>query len=120
MMLCHRLSIWTCVLLLCPSGAAFAAGGTIFIDPPPEQAYTLSLGPTLWMFPSYPGGRARQSVLFPGIDFYAANGLFASTDNGIGWNLSTRNDLQAGLRLWTAVVWRAPTRSARGWRRAPS
>ncbi len=101
MKLGRRFFLW--IGAQCLSGAAFAAGGTIFIDPPPEQAFTLSIGPTLWMFPSYPGGRARQSVLFPGVDFYAANGLFASTDNGIGWNLSTRNDLQAGLRLWAQL-----------------
>jgi outer membrane scaffolding protein for murein synthesis (MipA/OmpV family) len=102
-MSCRRLSLGAFVLSSCLSGAALAAGGTIFIDPPPEQAYTLSLGPTLWMFPSYPGGRRLQTVLFPGVDFYAANGLFASTDNGIGWNLSSRSDLQAGLRLWAQL-----------------
>lgn len=85
------------------STAGLAAGGTIFIDRPPEQDYTLSAGPSLWMFQAYPGGKKTDTLLLPGVDLYFANGVFVSTDNGIGWNLSRRDDLQFGPRLWAQL-----------------
>jgi len=91
------------VLTSLASATGLAAGGTIFIDRPPEQGYTLSVGPSLWMFQAYPGGKKTDTVLLPGVDLYFANGAFVSTDNGIGWNLSRRDDLQFGPRLWAQL-----------------
>ena len=80
--------------------AASGAGGTIFIDPVPKEEGSLAVGPSLWSFPAYPGGRQLKFMLLPGIDMYSTSGVFVSTDNGVGWNLSGRDDLQAGVRLW--------------------
>lgn len=85
---------------LLPAPPACAQGGLILLDAPPHQAYRLSIGPTLLAFPRDPGSSQTQALLIPGLDFYTRQGLFVSTDNGVGWNLSQRDDLQWGLRLW--------------------
>lgn len=86
--------------LLAPTRTARAQGGLILLDAPPHQAYHLSIGPTLLAFARDPGASQMQTLLIPGLDFYTRQGLFVSTDNGVGWNLSQRDDLQWGVRLW--------------------
>lgn len=78
---------------------ALAAGNLLLLDPPPERD-TFALGGSVWNLPTYPGSRQRDTYVLPAIDWYAHNGLFVSTDNGVGWNLSTSKDWQAGVRLW--------------------
>ncbi|MEO8279298.1 MAG: MipA/OmpV family protein [Ideonella sp.] len=79
--------------------AAQAAGSLLLIEAPPPVA-TFAVGSSMWALPAYPGSRRERWTLLPGLDWYAPSGLFASTDLGLGWNLSRRRDLQAGLRLW--------------------
>jgi len=78
---------------------ARAWGSLLLIDPPPA-ATTLAAGAALWTLPSYPGAHRTQTALLPALDLEARNGFFASTDTGLGWNLSGRADVQAGWRLW--------------------
>jgi outer membrane scaffolding protein for murein synthesis (MipA/OmpV family) len=78
---------------------AGAFGNLLLIEKPPE-ATTLAVGPSLWALPRGPGSGRTQATLLPGVDLYTPGGFFASTDTGVGWNLSQRSDLQAGLRLW--------------------
>jgi outer membrane scaffolding protein for murein synthesis (MipA/OmpV family) len=88
---------------LCMSLAAAhaqAAGGLILIDAPPAQGYTLAVGPALVGFPEAPGSSHLKLTPIPGVDFYSSLGGFASTDIGLGWNFSHREDLQYGVRLW--------------------
>lgn len=86
--------------LLSTVTAAHAMGGLFLIDSPPKQDWTFSAGPSVLGFPEAPGSSKTKVLAIPGIDFYAPNGIFASTDDGLGWNLSKRDDLQAGVRLW--------------------
>ena len=85
--------------LACAAGPAQAFGNLLLIESPPAAA-TLAVGPALWVLPKYPGSRSGTAAIIPGVDFYAPSGFFASTDSGLGWNLSKRRDVQAGLRLW--------------------
>ena len=47
----------------------------------------------------YQGSDERQGVAFPLLDYQWANGWFAGTGNGLGYNFSQRTDLQYGARL---------------------
>jgi len=78
---------------------ARAWGSLLLIDPPPA-ATTLAAGAALWTLPLRPGARRSQTVVLPAFDLEAHNGVFASTDTGLGWNLSKRPSVQAGVRLW--------------------
>lgn len=78
---------------------ARAWGSLLLIDPPPATT-TLAAGASLWRLPQRPGGRVSQTVALPAFDLEARNGFFASTDTGVGWNLSRRATVQAGWRLW--------------------
>lgn len=78
---------------------ARAWGSLLLIDPPPATT-TLALGASVWSLPQHPGARTSQTTLLPAVDLEAANGVFASTDTGLGWNLSKRASVQAGVRLW--------------------
>jgi outer membrane protein len=88
------------LLLSAFAGRAEALGGLILIDKPPAQDYSLSIGPGVAGYPESPGSSHTKVVPIPGVDFYWSLGAFASTDIGLGWNLSRRKDLQFGVRLW--------------------
>ena len=47
----------------------------------------------------YRGSDERKSSVFPLVDYQWANGWFAGTGNGLGYNFSKRTDLQYGARL---------------------
>ena len=79
--------------------AARAWGDLVLIESPPEVA-TRSLGATLWVLPRYPGADRNRTSFWPAVDYYDPSGVFVSTELGVGWNISRRKDLQAGLRLW--------------------
>jgi len=79
---------------------AAAENGLLLIDAPPAEGYSLSAGPALLGYPSAPGSGRTETLLIPGVDFYSSLGFFASTEMGLGWNFSRRQDLQYGLRLW--------------------
>ena len=78
---------------------AHAWGDLVLIESPPEIA-TRSIGASLWALPRYPGAGRERATLWPALDYYAPSGVFVSTETGVGWNVSRRKDLQAGLRLW--------------------
>jgi outer membrane scaffolding protein for murein synthesis (MipA/OmpV family) len=78
---------------------ANAFGNLILIDSPPTDEYSLSLGPGVAGFQRFPGAKAMRLVPVPGVDLYFANGAFASTDNGVGWNFSRREDARFGVRF---------------------
>jgi hypothetical protein len=88
------------LLLSALAGRAEAFGGLILIDKPPAQDYSLSIGPGVAGYPESPGSSRTKVVPIPGVDFYWSLGAFASTDIGLGWNFSRREDLQFGVRLW--------------------
>lgn len=87
------------VLSLGWSSVAHAFGNLILIDSPPTHEYSLSIGPGLTGYQPYPGAKGLKVIPVPGLDLYFPNGAFASTDNGVGWNFATREDLQFGVRL---------------------
>lgn len=94
----HALTV--ALLLSIFAGHAEALGGLILIDKPPAQDYSLSIGPSVAGYPESPGSSRTKVVPIPGVDFYWALGAFASTDIGLGWNFSRRENLQFGVRLW--------------------
>ncbi len=101
---CHssRMSAWLGLLASLLAGLpslALGWGSLLLIEAPPEVR-VFSAGVSLWSLPQYPGAGRQDNILLPAIDYYSHQGLFASTDTGLGWNLSSRKDLQAGLRLW--------------------
>jgi len=87
------------LLLLLRAGPVLAEGGLLLVDPVPDHSQ-LSAGATLFLFPRYPGSAQRDPLPIPAFEWLGANGLFASTDLGVGWNASHRKDLQFGVRLW--------------------
>ena len=95
-------SRWLLPLMLAAGllpAAAGAAGNLLLIEAPPTQT-TLALGASVWSLPQYPGARKSDTLLLPALDYQHANGFFASTDLGLGWNLSPTPAVQAGVRLW--------------------
>ncbi len=47
----------------------------------------------------YRGSDVRKTAVFPLVDYQWANGWFAGTGNGLGYNFSRRSDMQYGARL---------------------
>ena len=87
------------ILALGTSDPVCAAGNLLLIEAPPHQP-TLALGASVWQMPSAPGAKKNDTLVLPALDWQLSNGLFVSTDTGVGWNLSPHKDVQAGLRLW--------------------
>ncbi|MEO8299222.1 MAG: MipA/OmpV family protein [Burkholderiales bacterium] len=85
--------------MACASGLAQAMGGLLLLDPPPTGQSRLAVGASLWSFYTQAVPHRHHSLLLPALDYSAPSGLFVSTDNGLGWNLSHRADVQAGVRL---------------------
>jgi outer membrane scaffolding protein for murein synthesis (MipA/OmpV family) len=80
-------------------GASWASGSLLLIDPVPA-ASTLAGGVTVRAWPDSTNAGTAVTRVWPAFDYYADAGVFVSTDNAVGWNLSRREDLQFGLRLW--------------------
>lgn len=85
-----------------------AEGTLVILDPPPSQV-TAWGGASALSFPDYLASRRQRWLMIPALDVNTPTGAFASTDTGVGWNLSTRRDLQWGPRLWAQLG-----RSSRG------
>jgi outer membrane scaffolding protein for murein synthesis (MipA/OmpV family) len=81
------------------SSPAAAWGNLLLLERPPSER-TLAFGASAWQLPRFPGASTRSTLLLPGVDYYSPQGLFVSTDSGVGWNTSSRADLQAGVRVW--------------------
>lgn len=93
-------------LLLAQPLPAHAAGSLLLLDAPPAQT-TWSGGVSARGWPRAPGSGRQNVSLLPAVDYEAANGIFAATDEGLGWNIapslldgSAAKDWQFGLRLW--------------------
>jgi len=93
------------------ASAAHAGGNLLLIDPVPESA-TLAVGASVWRLPAGASLQPARTVILPSAEAYRASGLFASTDNGLGWNLSRSRETQWGLRLWPQLGVRAQDRPA--------
>lgn len=87
------------VLALGTAAPVRAAGNLLLIDAPPRQA-ALALGASAWRLPTYPGAKKNDTLVLPALDWQLTNGMFVSTDTGVGWNLSPHPGVQAGVRLW--------------------
>lgn len=87
------------VAALIGAGAAQAAGNLLLLESPPK-ASTYAAGGSVWSLPQFPGARKRDTMVLPALDYAGANGVFVSTDLGLGWNLAPTKDVQAGVRLW--------------------
>jgi outer membrane scaffolding protein for murein synthesis (MipA/OmpV family) len=98
------LSFVAALVLTGAAATAHAAGGLILLGAPPKENYTLSVGATLDGYPEAPGSNHTKLLPLPGIDFYSSLGGFVSTDIGVGWNFSKREDLQFGVRLWPILA----------------
>jgi outer membrane scaffolding protein for murein synthesis (MipA/OmpV family) len=92
-------AIAAAALALAAALPAQAAGNLLLIEAPPPKA-TLALGGTVWQLPAYPGARKSDTLVLPALDWQLPNGMFVSTDTGVGWNLSSSKTVQAGVRLW--------------------
>ncbi len=92
-----------CLLCLGLPASAVAEGGLLLVDAPPAQAST-SVGATLLAMPAYSGSSSTRPLIIPAYEWRHPSGAFASTDLGLGWNLSRRPDLQFGVRLWPIFV----------------
>jgi outer membrane scaffolding protein for murein synthesis (MipA/OmpV family) len=88
------------VLLAAAAALPAGAAGTLLLIEAPPKADSFALGASTWVLPRYSGARSSRTLLLPGFDSYLSNGLFFSTDTGVGWNLSRVPDWQVGLRLW--------------------
>ena len=86
-------------ILLLASVSSWGAGSLVLIDAAPAES-TLALGLSLHAWPDGTNTGRAPLRIWPGFDYYARNGFFASTDNSVGWNFSPREEFQYGLRLW--------------------
>ncbi len=71
----------------------------LLLEAPPPST-TWALGGSVWSLPKYPGATQSQTTVLPAFEWRDAEGRFASTDLGLGWNLSRQAKTQYGLRLW--------------------
>ncbi|RTL31371.1 MAG: hypothetical protein EKK47_07985 [Burkholderiales bacterium] len=78
---------------------ALAWGTLLLIEAPPKQD-TLAIGGTMWSMPRAPDGAHQTALLTPAIEYDRHDGWFASTEMGLGFNASSSERWQAGLRLW--------------------
>lgn len=79
---------------------AWAMGGLVLLDPPPAAGWRLATGLSFWSMRTVPGDAPRQrDWVYPALDLRGADGLFVSTDTGVGWNVSKDETTQAGFRL---------------------
>jgi outer membrane scaffolding protein for murein synthesis (MipA/OmpV family) len=85
-------------LALCPI-FAHAWGNLLLMDEPPVSP-SWSVGASVWSLPTSPGADRKQATLLPAVEWRNDQGLFASTDSGVGWNVSRDKATQWGLRLW--------------------
>ena len=101
-------------LLVQAAAAAHGAGSLLLLDEPPEQP-TFSAGLTARGWPRAPGSARREQVLLPGLDYAGPSGLFASTDDGLGWNLAPMLLDAPAAKAWRlgARLWPQPGRSRR-------
>jgi len=92
-----KLGLACCAVLSC--GQVLAWGTLLWADAPPP-ADVLSGGLSAWAFPRSPQGQHTELRLAPAIDYRRADGWFASTESGLGRDLSHDPDWQVGARLW--------------------
>jgi outer membrane scaffolding protein for murein synthesis (MipA/OmpV family) len=85
---------------------AGAWGNLLLIEAPPGTT-AWSLGGSVWSLPKFPGAVQNQTTLLPALEWRDPQGRFASTDSGLGWNLSARKETQFGVRLWPQLGRRA-------------
>ncbi len=103
---CARQYPWPQYLAGCGAAAvlqASADSGLLLLDAPPSRA-TLAVGVSAYQIPRYPGAHNDRQFVLPAVEWLGASGLFASTNLGLGWNLSDRKDVQWGVRLWPQLA----------------
>lgn len=76
-----------------------AWGTLVLMDAPPEQD-SWSVGAQAMGMPRAPGRSQEAWTLLPAVDYYGHAGLFASTENGVGYNASPDRQWGAGVRVW--------------------
>jgi outer membrane scaffolding protein for murein synthesis (MipA/OmpV family) len=79
--------------------SAQAWGNLLLLDPQPDVAVR-SVGASVWSLPEYAGASKQDNSVLPAFDYYHPSGFFASTEDGLGWNVSSDKEIQAGVRLW--------------------
>jgi outer membrane scaffolding protein for murein synthesis (MipA/OmpV family) len=87
------------VLALMQPPHAHAWGSLLLMEAPPVQD-TLAVGGTAWSVPRSPTGAHQSTALTPALDYQRHDGWFASTESGVGLNLSSNARWQAGARWW--------------------
>jgi outer membrane protein len=102
-----RLALLAAICL--PSLAAAQSFATVRLGPPGIDARRAGLA--VVSAPRYLGSDERRTLAMPLLDAHWANGWFAGTVNGIGYNFSKQATRQYGLRL-TADFGRPERRSA--------
>ncbi len=90
--------LWLIASTLCVSDA-HAWGNLLLIDAPPTQD-ALAIGASVWALPRSPQGTHESRSLTPALEYRRHDGWFASTEMGLGFNVSHSEDWQAGWRLW--------------------
>lgn len=85
--------------LICLPPAVRAWGSLILLAPPPQND-SLSVGASYWQVPRSPDGLHADRTVLPALDYERHDGIFVSTETGIGYNASRTDQWQAGVRLW--------------------
>ncbi|RZS52336.1 MipA/OmpV family protein [Sphaerotilus mobilis] len=80
----------------------------LFAAPPGKDGGLM--GSVVLASTEYPGSKDRRTLVLPVLDYQWANGWFAGTTNGLGYNFSGQPDMQYGLRI-TADFGRKENRS---------
>ncbi|WP_022981907.1 MipA/OmpV family protein [Ideonella sp. B508-1] len=83
----------------CLPAAVRAWGSLILLEPPP-QTDSLSMGASYWRVPRSPDGIHADRAVLPAFDYERHDGIFVSTETGLGYNASQTDQWQAGVRLW--------------------
>ncbi len=102
--------IATLLTFMASDAAAQAFDAVRLFGPAGEERGLVGLGVIAGR--EYLGSDERRTRVVPLLDYQWRNGFFAGTSNGIGYNFSSRPDLDFGLRV-TADLGRDETRSPR-------
>jgi MipA family protein len=93
-----HLALLSCCIAA-PTLAAAQAMDFVRLAPPGGTGLRLSVGLGAAAVPEFSGASERRAQVLPLVDAQWANGLFASTRNGLGYNFSRDPSFHAGLRV---------------------
>lgn len=95
----HAATCLVALAAIAASEGAFAWGTLLWADPV-STADVLAVGASAWAMPRSPLSPQVQALLTPAVDYRRHDGWFASTESGVGIDISGDPAWQYGVRTW--------------------